>query len=330
MNAHPLKSGDLQRMEAAANWLQRLQAEPRDETLAMEWFEWCQAAPENLAAFERMREVWQAFEVEMPQARPRARLRRFVGWRYAAAAALVIGVAVGALTYTEGLGGRTLTTDVAEHGSQTLADGSRVELGARTRIATRFTRDERTVLVERGEAFFEVAKDPSRPFTVEAGDVRIKALGTAFNVRRALNKTVVTVSEGLVSVMPVSTQWPSTEVQHELRATAGERVTFSVPDNRLSMTTVDPASADAWRQGVLKFVDEPLAAVMEEVNRYATKPIVIDGDALDGRVYTGTVYRDRIDEWLHALERVFPVKVVDSGNPEVHLVATEAASFAHN
>ncbi len=315
---------ELARMEMAADWLRRLHAAPNDEALAVEWFDWCQAQPENLQAFERMQAVWQAFDGRGCVPAPRTKLTSGVRRKWMAGFALAAGVALAAALAWWQIPAlferpaRTLTTDVAEHGSQILSDGSRVDLGARTRIATRYTAAQRTVEVETGEAFFEVAKDAGRPFVVQAGAVRVTALGTAFSVRRTLDRTVVIVSEGLVSVAP-TVKSAATDPSHELRAGAGERITFSATDNRLSVANVDPKTAQAWRDGVLKFVDEPLAAVIDDVNRYALHPISVADPRLRERLYTGTVYRDRIDDWLHALERVFPLQVVETPAGEVIL-----------
>jgi transmembrane sensor len=145
-------------------------------------------------------------------------------------------------------------------------------------------------------------------------------LGTAFSVRRTLDRTVVTVSEGLVSVAPSATA----EAGHEIRAGAGERVTFSPADNHLSVASVDPAFATAWRQGVLKFVDEPLSAVLDDVNRYAAHPITLEDPRLRERLYTGTVYRGRIEDWLHALEHAFPLQVTQDTSGAVTLTPKDA------
>jgi transmembrane sensor len=302
---------DRARLEAAADWLQRLQSAPQDETVLGQWLDWCQEEPQNLQAFERMQEIWQAFD--RPRRKERARLSRFA---VAAGLAVLAMLAGWQLWSHYERRSHTLTTDVAQHGSQILSDGSQVDLGARTRIVTRYNDRQRNVTVESGEAFFEVAKDVARPFVVRAGAVRITALGTAFSVRRTLDRTVVTVSEGLVSVTP-----GTTTPGHELRAGVGERVTFSSNANRLSVSNVDPKAATAWRQGVLRFVDEPLAAVVDDVNRYSTQPIKLASSHLGERLYTGTVYRDRINDWLGALERVFPLDAVEDSSGAVTLVA---------
>lgn len=305
-----LDSAETARLATAADWLQRLQSAPRDEALAVEWFDWCQAAPENLAAFEKIQAIWQGFDVIEQQSQRVTRRHHRFAVPLAIAAALACVTASVWWMVDRRPQPDTLTTDVAEHGSQVLADGSQVDLGARTRIAARYTDEQRTVIVEKGEAFFDVAKEAARPFVVQAGNLRVTALGTAFSVRHTTERTVVTVSEGLVSVSPQDSS-------HELRAAAGERVIFSAADNHLSVASIDPGAATAWRDGVLKFVDEPLGAVINDVNRYSVHPITLDDARLRERLYTGTVYRERIDDWLRALERVYPLYAQREANGDI-------------
>jgi transmembrane sensor len=301
---------EAQRLDRAADWLQRLQGAPRDEALVAQWADWCQADPENLTAFEKIQSVWEALEVPpVATARP----SQFVAL---AASLLIFAVATTWWAISRyGVDESALTTNVAEHGSQILADGSRVDLGARTRILTRYTDEERNVVVETGEAFFEVARDAKRPFIVRAGAVRVTAVGTAFGVRRSRDRTVVTVRDGLVRIVPET----EANTGHQIQAGAGEQITFVESTHSLSLARVNPQGAAAWKDGILKFVNEPLSAVVADVNRYAQREIVIDDPTLRDRLYTGTVYRERIDDWLRALEEVFPLQAVPHG-AEISLV----------
>src|SRR5690606_34952861 len=92
-------------------------------------------------------------------------------------------------------------TERAEHKALVLPDGSTVRLGALTSISLNYTDEMRYLVLEGGEAFFEVARDQRRPFIVQTGAITVKAVGTAFNVRRAAERVSVTVSEGAVDVV---------------------------------------------------------------------------------------------------------------------------------
>lgn len=338
------------RLNQAAEWLQQLEAAPRDEGLLSRWLEWCQADVRNLEAFESLQAVWSAFdesEVRSAAGRIRhvcsqpmsdgrhvdeshsARARSRYGFSLRPALALTASFIV-AIVFCVVLLSRSalldwidparevLTTEVAEHGDQLLADGSRVELGGKTRIVTRYSKHERSVVVESGEAFFEVTKDPQRPFVVQAGGVQVTAVGTAFSVRRTMDRTVVAVSEGVVRVAPnsVAARLAANDgdAGHQIQLASGEQVSFSAATHRLNIIRIDPRVAEDRLDGALSFESEPLGAVIADVNRYASRPIVIDDPALAERIFTGTVYEGRIDDWLRALEAVFQLTVVDKGD----------------
>ncbi len=332
-----------QQLEEAAEWLQRLRDSPSDEKLLGEWLKWCGAAAGNLDAFDRMQAVWGAFDApEVISAANRLRVqragesgaqrRRFSAHFVRAASVLL---AIGIVAFVSNYAWRTyrqppaqvLTTNVAEQGSQILADGSRVDLGAKTRIVARFTNTERFISVDAGEALFDVVKDPQRPFIVQAGAVRVTAVGTAFTVRRSTDRTVVAVSEGVVRVAPESdddrVRESANASTHQVQLRAGEQAAFTASTRSFNIVPIDPQIAIARVDGALSFVDEPLGAVVADVNRYSAFSIVITDPALAQRSFTGTVYRDRIDDWLLALQEVFPVDVVKHGD-DVQLVARGA------
>ncbi len=330
-------------LEQAAEWLQRLQDSPCDEHLLNEWLKWCGAAPGNLDAFEQMQAMWEAFDTpEVVTAANRLRAQRGTAvqrqarphlhsFARAASALLVVGIVALACAHAWRVyfesPAQVLTTNAAEQGSQILADGSRVELGAKTRIVTQFTQTQRLVAVESGEALFDVVKDAQRPFIVQAGAVRVTAVGTAFTVRRSSDRTVVAVSEGVVRVAPSEEGDRAGDAPlaaaHQVQLRAGEQAAFTPSTRSFSIVPVDPQVAIARVEGVLSFVDEPLSAVVADVNRYAPYSIVIVDPALEHRAFTGTVYQDRIDDWLRALEEVFPMRVVKHGE-NVELAARDA------
>jgi ferric-dicitrate binding protein FerR (iron transport regulator) len=105
----------------------------------------------------------------------------------------------------------------------------------------------------------------------------------------------------------------STEI---FRAGVGERVTSSKSAHRLSVDTVDPKVAGAWRDGTLQFVGEPLEDVINAINRY-TAPQIVVAPAFQQTRFTGTVLPSKVRDWLKALEQIYAVEVVDQGANEV-------------
>jgi transmembrane sensor len=336
----PHATADAARLEAAGEWLQRLRTEPQSEELLAEWLRWC-AEPANQDAFERIRSVWQAIDApELQSTVERARrsfvraparrrgVRRSV-WSAGLAAGIVVSAVFAGWQWLERAdeATRIFVTAQAENKTELLPDGSRIDLGARSRVEVRYTPARREVTIAAGEAFFTVAKNPARPFVVTAGAVRVTAVGTAFNVRRADGDTVVTVSEGVVKVESASSAPASSaspDAPAPLQAAAGQQVRYLAPVGRLAVASVDPALAASWRDGVLKFVDEPLGSVVAYVNRYSVRQIVIADPILAQRSYTGTVYGGQVDEWLQGLERIYPLKAVGTGAGTVTLIPAPA------
>lgn len=304
------------RLDIAADWLQRLQTSPSDEALVTQWTEWCRQDPQNLAAFEQIEAVWGALDtpkirslLQSPPQRTRIASRPAI----ATLAAGVMLAAITAFVLMRTGDGTVLSTKIAEHDSRTLADGSHVDLGAKTQIVARYTDTERKISVQSGEAFFEVAKDSRRPFIVDSGKIRITALGTAFSVRQLSDRTFVTVTEGKVSVSSLP-GLRGGKPKDARTLSPGQQSLFDEADGAFKLANVDPRNAIAWRNGILKFVNEPLSSVVEDINRYSPRPIRLDDPRLRERLYTGTMYPGRDEHWLHALEEVFPLQAVDRGD----------------
>jgi len=175
----------------------------------------------------------------------------------------------------------------------------------------------RTVELAKGEALFRVAKDALRPFKVHAGDATIVAVGTAFNVRRGSDHAIICVADGRVLVEPVAHFLP-VFVMHEfmpkLRAVhldAGEQTTAGSAGIDEPTKVQDPAEITAWQTGRLAFRLQPLRYVLEDVNRYAPKRIVLEGDNVGALMITGTVERANIAGWVKSLERAFDLRATE-------------------
>lgn len=213
-------------------------------------------------------------------------------------------------------------TAAAEHRDVLLADGSRVSLGGRSLISVSFTEARRNVVLERGEAYFDVAENPRRPFVVHAGSKSIRAVGTAFNVAKHDDQVTVTVTEGRVIVAEPETAIPVNQAAADTRSlVAGQEARYDASTTELPVKQVDTSVAIAWRDGMLKYMAEPLSAVVRDVNRYSAETVVvIDADV--GRLsFTGTVFQNAIDDWLSSLEQAFPVEVDAQANGDIHIRA---------
>jgi transmembrane sensor len=197
-------------------------------------------------------------------------------------------------------------TASGENRDVSLSDGSVVSAGAQSVLWATLTRDSREVTLERGEAFFHVAKDPSRPFIVKVGTTTVAAVGTAFNVRRAGERVVVGVAEGIVRVEAHQQR----TVMRTARLSVGQQLSIDAADGSANIQTVDAIGIAAWRKGRLQYRNEPLRSVIADLTRYSARDIVIANPQIADLRITGTVFANDVDSWLQSLETALPVRVV--------------------
>lgn len=226
---------------------------------------------------------------------------------------------------------RMYATKFGEHQDIVLSDGSTVTLGARSLLTVRYTKDQRILVLKSGEALFGVAHNPARPFTVSAGDGTITAIGTRFDVWSNLDRVTVTVTEGVVDVVPrqdpglrgqpVSTQqsWKPTRVMR------GQEVTYVGRANRSSIREADPGATD-WISGRLRYHQVPLAYVAADIERYVDKKIKVTDSGATECIFTGTVNQGAIHDWLNAIQKIFPVDVSETGTGQIEIRSRQNAT----
>jgi transmembrane sensor len=189
--------------------------------------------------------------------------------------------------------------------SVALRDGSGVVLNTATRLQVELRLHERRIELQQGKAYFTVAKDPARPFVVEAGDKRVVAVGTQFAVRREGPGVRVVVTEGTVNL----------QGDGSARLPAG-----SVAHTRGADILVQNKSADelqalmSWREGHLTFRNDTLADAVAEFNRYNTRQIEI-GDSQVGTLrISGTFRPTNYDAFVRLLREGYAIHTVERGN----------------
>ena len=200
-----------------------------------------------------------------------------------------------------------------------LADGSTLSLNTLSEARIHFETGLRTVYLTYGEAHFDVASDPQRPFVVQAGQGHVRAVGTAFNVRLRDEQVVeVLVSEGVVEVVaeaatePVSSDEPETAPTVMLEQGGSAIYTTSITHSEaLPNTKVEQRLA--WRRGKWLFEGETLAEVLDEVSRYTDREIVIADPELSGLRIGGYFDIGDVDGLMKALELGFGVETVYRG-----------------
>jgi transmembrane sensor len=236
----------------------------------------------------------------------------------AAAAAILVAVGIGAfLTFTPA--GERYATPIGGVATVPLQDGSNITLNTATQVRVELTSSERDIRLDAGEAFFDVAKDPKRPFVVEIGRKRVVAVGTRFSVRRDGDAIRVAVTEGEVRVedtgapLQVRTEFPMGAAPRE-RETAGMLLSAgSVASTGKSGLLVQEKSVGevegelSWRQGYLTFSDISLAAAVAEFNRYNSHRIVIADPRVAALHISGTFRATNYQAFIRVLDRGFSI-----------------------
>jgi len=307
-------------LRTAAEWWTRLRAPDSDAQTMEQWLAWSEADTRHLEAFERVTELGNRMgtldDVTRQQwakefARRPVPSRRWIP--LAAAASTVLAVSGGYLAWNHlgtDITPQGYASAVAQNRDITLADGSTVSLGGASTLTTRFSADERQVELGDGEAFFQVAHNPQRPFVVTVGDVSIHDVGTAFDVRRTGQRVTIAVTQGRVHITDNrAAPGSNTAGIGGLDAVAGQLVSYDPATSTMSVGNITPEQATAWRDDRLEFINEPLGVVVANVNRYSAHPVHIADADLETLAFTGTVKADAIDSWLGALPQIFPLRV---------------------
>lgn len=203
-------------------------------------------------------------------------------------------------------------TATGEQRTLALEDGSGLVLDTATVADTRFNADARTVHLFRGQVLAEVVRDPRRPFVVTTGEGTATALGTAFVVYREKGETRVTVTRSRVRVCTKDAA-SCTELG------AGERARLA--GGRLQhLPSVDPESAMIWARGWLEADDMPLGEVLAELNRYRTRAIQFDPNAIGQVRITGSYPLRDTDRALEAIAGSAGLRIEHPAPGEVRLV----------
>ncbi len=213
------------------------------------------------------------------------------------------------------------TTTVAGYERARLDDGSTLELNAASAVRVQFTAAQRRVNLDAGEAHFAVAHDTARPFIVSAGDVAVRAVGTAFNVRYAAEGGVeVTVVEGKVRVGqsgPASSAAESAPL-----VAAGQRIFLPKHAPPPAVEQVDPAAlraALAWQSRLADFAEAPLADVVVRFNSRSRVQLILADETLADRRIGGTFALDEAEAFVRLLERDGEIVGERRGETEIHL-----------
>lgn len=328
-----------ERMEArikAAYWLNRRRAGDMSANDERAFQVWLDLTPANRKAYQALERHWEflgsvAQDPEIMASRERdarafnrpSHLRR----AGALAACLVLAVTAGWSVFSSGLlvelgvlqppEGQTFRTSVGQRTTVTLPDGSVVTLDTDTVMRLRETRTRRLIDLDRGRAFFRVAKDPSRPFVVAVAGKTVQATGTAFDVRMAPDQVTVTLVEGKVIV-----EQPRTRERSEQQAAmvAGDQL-LARDGYVWAMRAVDVKREMSWLDGRLTFFHDPLSQAVAEVNRYSEKKVVFRGGRIPDKRIVGVFRAGDVESFAKAVELNRLGRITSATEERIEIVA---------
>jgi len=224
----------------------------------------------------------------------------------AMAASLIIATVMGAGWLFLANGASSYTTKVGALSTVPLSDGSKITLNTNTQIRVALNASERRIELDKGEAFFEVAKDSARPFVVEIADKLVIAVGTKFSVRRENDDIRVLVTEGRVKIERGGSSARTPETQLAAGSEARTAQAAVLVDQPAPMEVEQLLS---WRTGYIIFRDTSLADAVADFNRYTNRKIVIEDPAIEHIRIGGNFRSDNVDAFLSLIQSGFPIQV---------------------
>jgi len=302
--------------DRAAAWVARMDREGHDPAVRAELKAWLAGDDRRRGAYFRAKAAWTMLDRasvlgagggpsgEVAAAGSARFPRRRLLWGGGAvAAALVLGVTgMDYLTAPD----QRIQTAVGEIRRVPLSDGSLAAVNTQTSLDVTMKPEVRQIALEAGEAWFQVAKDRARPFVVEVGDVRVRAVGTAFSVRRTPGGVNVQVTEGVVEV------WRVGDEDRIRRIAAGTRA-FITPDEAIVPVVAANEEIDkalAWRTGELVFDGDTVADAVAEFNRYNVRKIEVADATLGARKMVGRFRTNEPDAFARAAATLLSARAV--------------------
>jgi len=347
--------------EEAAHWVIRIEQQALSDSETIELKSWLQASSVHAQIFRETLEVYGRADIltvlaellpleQVKQPPPRPSLYR----QYSLPIAACVMLLVTTLSVFMWQGGwnpmdqggwdpmdnvqrelASYSTAIGDSKVVVLSDESTVTMNTDTLINIQFDEQHRRLVLDRGEAYFKVAKNPDRPFIVYAGDGQITAVGTAFSVYKRQNVVEVTVTEGKVTVQSdraILDTLPAPSMDDELSGSgtpitavllqSGQVVSY---DDEKIIAQVETVETNVivknliWQQGMLAFEAEPLENVIAEFSRYNQQEIIIVDDELKALKVDGYFRSGDISGMLDSLQFNFGVKITRLDNDSISL-----------
>lgn len=329
--------------KAAAEWFARL-----DRGLTAEeqdlYVEWLAEAPAHRKAMRRYQSDWDNFDRlagihlktharidpdllapgKESQARFSQKVVRFAALPFAAIIAVALFFVFSKPEESSGLKLQPAVELLARIEQKTLKDGSVIEINRGAEVEVAYTASVRRVYLKKGEANFDVAKDPDRPFLVNVGGVDVQAVGTVFSIRLHENEVDVIVTEGIVKVKPTPAQVVAGSPVGDTFLKVGQRAKVEIGAETpvVEVTEVDEAEIDEvhiWKPRLLDYDEILLGDIVKEFNRSNPIKVVLSDSSLESISLSSTFWSDNVEGFVRLMESSFNMEAEWRGSREIVL-----------
>ena len=331
--------------QQASKWMAKLDNEQVSVQTRQAFKAWVNADPAHRAAFEGVIEFWDDINIlsqaQLPREQGHTTTEQQSSWlsqtRYALASVFTVAIAIALLLFNQAPEPQLYTTAIGEQKTINLSDNSTVLLNTNSQLQVVYSNSKRRLNLISGEAHFEVAHNPQRPFEVYAGKGLVRAIGTAFTVHLRKVDVEVIVTEGtveidqaqptkLAAVRPdkATANVAEKPVTH-VRVKAGNKGVYSRElMDQVKLTVAHQVEEQlSWQKGLLAFDGEPLAEVVAEVGRYTELKIIIPERKVRELKVGGLFKVGDTDSLFEALRDGFDVHVEKVSGDMVYLISSE-------
>ncbi|MEM9533965.1 MAG: FecR domain-containing protein [Pseudomonadota bacterium] len=338
-------SGDQTIITQALAWRAKMNDDQLSDEDLSAFQSWLTADPGHASAYDYASQFWTSMDRLTPEnlgvmeapvgglddsrtaaaGRGPGRRPAIAAWAGALAAAVLVAVVAVFLTspdnteLSDGPPAVTYETAIGEVKTVTLSDGTTLDIGPDSRVRVRLDGRHRSAQVRKGEVFFSVAADPKRSFEVSADSLTLSVLGTAFNVRVASGTAQLAVSEGLVAVRRRQSAGVAGAAPGPLELSAGERVAVARDGTLSAVELINIDLIGAWRSNRLVYLDAPLHQIVEDINRFQPRRILIVDPQVRQLRLSATFDSADVDGVLDTLVSAFPLRV-DLSDPDRILI----------
>ncbi len=326
--------------QEACMWVAKLDGQDLCAKSRAEFREWLARSPKHRSEFQLYAEPWDTFddlwrEEALAGGNENSTLDSV--WKKAkvamsmAAAVAVIAVSSMFFFNPDNLQSHPAfySAQIGQYKTITLDDGSQVKLNTDSQIEVLFSDTERKIRLVKGEAWFDVAHDKTKPFLVYAGSGLIRAVGTAFAVQLLKDNVEVTVTEGRVELAAYAEAAQTIQIDVAssdnnpillAQLDAGQRAQFNSTIEMIETIPMATIEKDlSWQSGLIIFDGEPLESVVNDFSRYTNMEIVISSEQIKEMKISGYFSTTNTTAFLNTLNKHFAIKVDKVSADKVYL-----------